>query len=475
MKWTIKMPTGGEAGGLRIGALARRARSIFGFLALGLVLFLIFVWISLPTRAIAWRIGHEARARGILVDIEDVSISPFGSASLHRVTWTYEPSRPGQVPDSLYLETVEIDVSLLALLTGGMEVELETAIDDAKITAFYDKDADGAAVKVDIDDLPLYDVPKLRQAINAPVRGLFGLHVDLKIPENKFARAQGSIDISCAACEVGDGETLVFVPGVSSGILAKGVTLPKIDFGSFAGRLTVADGIASTEGIEVKSDDVLMKLTGSMTLNDPVGRSSLGFDVWVQLTESLQGRSETLKLMVQTANPNARPDPPDDAWLAFKLRGTVARPKFMGIKTKTKEEKDREKREKAREAEAKKKAKEAEKAKAKAKPKPKLDPEPEPEPEAKEPTREEPTRPEPTREEPPSTAEMPSTAEPPSTADPAGAPDPTNEAPDAAALPAAQAEAEPAAETGGEPQGGGEGAGGGEGGADTGAAGESPT
>ena len=454
MKWTIKMPEGG-AEGLR--RALRRGRALLGYAALGLVLFMIFIWLSLPTRAIAWRIGHEARQRGLVLDIEDLSVSPFGGATLRNVTWTYAPSRPGQVPDSLFLEQVEIDVSILALLMGGVEVEVVTSIDDSTITALYERDDDGAVVKIDIDELPLYDVPKLRQALNAPVRGLFGLHVDLTVPGNKFAKAQGSIDISCTGCKVGDGESLVFIPGVSSGMMAKGVTLPEIDFGSFAGRLAVADGIAATEGIEIKSDDVLLKLTGSMTLSDPIGKSELGFDVWVQLTEALQARSDTLRLTVQTAHPNARPDPPDDAWLAFKLRGTVKSPRFMGIKTKSREERLREQREKAREAEAKKKEKaEAKKAAAAAKPEPpKPAPKPEPEP-APEPVRPSaPPTPAPTAiaepPEPAVIAEVPDSTMVPSTAEVPGGGDATASGETGGPAPGGEGGVGEGGDTGGEP------------------------
>jgi type II secretion system protein N len=461
MKWTIKVP-GATSGALNgVGRLLRELRGALGYIALALVAFVVFVWISLPTRAIAWRIGHEARARGMLIDIKDVSISPWGGVTLHDVSWTYAPSRPGQVPDSLLLEVVEIDVSVIALLFGGVEVELETSIDDATITATYESDEDGARVKLDIDDLALYDVPKLRQALNAPVYGAFGLHADLEAPGNKFASARGTIDISCAACRVGDGETLLFVPGVSTGIMAKGVTLPQIDFGSMSGRLTVADGIATTEGIEIKSDDVLLKLTGAMTLKDPINRSEFGFDMMVQLTEALQSRSDTLRLMIQTAHPNTRPDPPDDAWLAFKLRGTVGGPRFVGIKTKTREDKLREKREKEREKEAKKreaeaKAKAAKEARA-AEPKPAPKPEPEPEPEL------------PMPEPEPAVARIePTPPPPPPEPEPEPEPEPPTMAPDSTMVPSYDpAMGGAPVESGGPEQGegGGEGAGGGDSGA----------
>lgn len=410
MKWTIKAPRGGMDL-FRRGL--RSARKTAGYFALGLAIFFIAVWISLPTRAIAWRIAHEAKTRGILLDIEDLSLSPFGGATLHGVTWTYAPSRPGQIPDSLFLEEVDVDLSLLSLLFGTVSVEIESAIDDGTIHATYVRSKEESRVTVDIAELPLYDVPKLRQALNSPVKGLFELHVDLTVPENKFAQAQGTIDIACNHCKVGDGETLTFVPGATTGIMAKGVTLPEIDFGTLGGRLTVADGVASTEGIETTSEDLTLKLTGSMALKDPIQRSTFEFDMRLLVTEALQSRSEPLKLMVQTAPATSRLDPPEEEWMAFKLRGTVSRPRFMGIKTKTPEEKRRERREKEREKARSKPTKPA------PKPKPKKEA-PKPEPTEKP---EEPETPEPPREEPDSTRVNTATA----TAMPVPPPEPQEE------------------------------------------------
>ncbi len=346
--------------------ILRKVRRIAGYVGLTLILFILFVWMSLPTRAIAWRISHEAKARGYIVDVEDVSISPFGGASLHNVTWTFEASRAGQIPRNFFVEEVEVDVSLVRLLFGTLRVDVEAVIEEGTITAMYQRDDAESVIKLDIDELPLYDVPKLQQAVNAPVRGLFGLHVDLTLEKDKFTKALGTIDISCARCRVGDGETLLFIPGVKKGIMAKGITLPEIDFGNLKGRLNVEDGAAKTEGIETSSDDLKFKLLGSMNLRDPFAKSAFEFDIKVLLTEELQSASEPLRLMVQTRSKKTFLDPPEEDWMGFKLRGTVARPEFMGIKSKSREERKRARREKAR-SRARKKAAKGKKKKKKTK------------------------------------------------------------------------------------------------------------
>jgi len=347
-----------EPGGDRMRLLARRLRGVAGYAFLFIAVFFVFVWVCLPTRAIAWRIGQAARDAGYIVDVEDVSIRPWGAVTLYNVRWTFQPSHAGQIPRKLELPEVAVDVSVLGLLFGNYDVEVDTRIDDATIHAAYTRSDSESTVKISVVELQLYDVPKLQQSVNAPLSGLFGLEVDLTLPENLFAKAEGQISIQCSSCKIGDGETLLFVPG-ATGIMTKGITLPLIDLGSLGGSLVVSEGKATAEKFETDSDDITLKISGGMTLADPFGKSEFGFDLKLLVKPALQDRAEPLKLMVQTASASTKLDPPEEAWLGFKLRGTGGRPKFMGIKTKSREEQERERRQKSLEKQAKAKAKKA--------------------------------------------------------------------------------------------------------------------
>jgi len=371
MKFTVKLP--GAAGikgkGLSGRKLLRMVRRGLGYFALFVFVFVFATWLSLPTDAIAWRIGHEARKAGYAIDVRGVSVSPFGGITLEEVTWIYEPSRPGQIPENFYLEEVDIDISLLSLIIGRISVEVDSAIDDATIHAEYRRSSSESTIKFEVNELPLYEVPKVRQAVNAPLTGLFGVKVDLTMAENKWVNAEGSIEISCAACTVGDGETLMYVPGVKRGLLVEGLTLPEIELGSLGGTLQVANGLASTEGIETTSKDLQAKLTGTMDLNDPFKRSRVDFQIKFFLTDALREKSEKLNLMVQTADPKARLEGEEEGWLAYSLYGSISRPRFVPKRAKSKTDSRRERRErekqKAADREKKKRKKSAAKKPAK--------------------------------------------------------------------------------------------------------------
>ncbi|MCY0992340.1 type II secretion system protein GspN [Nannocystis sp. ILAH1] len=347
-------PIGGFGDRMRL--FSRRLRSSAGWVFLAVFVFFAFIWISLPTRALAWRIGHQARQAGYLIDIEDMSVRPWGSATLYNVTWTYAPSHPGQIPHQMVLDAVDVDFSILGyLLLGNIDVEVDTVLDEAPIHAEYARSSSESSIKIEVTELPLGSVPKLQQALGAPLRGLFALHVDMTMPENLFEKAEGSVSLECASCLIGDGQELLFIPG-SSGITAKGITIPEIDLGTLVGKLKVSEGRITVEDFKTKSADIELEVTGDMPLKDPFSKSEFAFQMKLLVTQALQDKSETLRFAVQTAGPSSRMDPPDEGWLGFKLRGTVGKPRFMGVKTKTTEERMLERRQKNAEREAAKKA-----------------------------------------------------------------------------------------------------------------------
>ncbi|MFV8749822.1 type II secretion system protein GspN [Nannocystaceae bacterium ST9] len=329
------------------------------------IVFLVSAWISLPTRSIAWRIAHEARLKGLNITVEDVSIRPWGSATLHEVVWNFAPSRPDSNPVPFVVEELDISFSVLGyLLFDEIDVEFEGTLDEGTIAGGYFKGEDEARFKVDIADLPVYGVPKLQDAVSAPVRGIFGLSIDLTMPGGKWSEANGRMEVHCYSCTIGDGESKLFVPGTKkTSMLSKGVTIPEIDLGTLDGVLVVEDGKAVAEEFGNESEDIRIKIGGDITFKDPVGSSQLNLLIKVFVSPTLRSRSDQLDLMVATASDKVKMDPPDDGWLGFYLEGNFKNRRFRGIKSKTKAEALRDKRE-AREK--RKKDAEAKRAKAKA-------------------------------------------------------------------------------------------------------------
>ncbi len=375
MKLNIRLPGRKTAdatltGGLltetpRLASFTRGLRKNGAWIIGGVLLFTLFVWITAPTRAIAWRIGHEIKKRGYQIEVEDVSMSLFGGLALENVRWTFTPSRPGQVPQQFVAEELEVDVAVLKLLFGIYDVDVTGSIDEGTLEANFTQGGDESTFTVELSNLPLYAVPKATQALNAPLMGTVAMKVDLTMPDGKFAMTKGVVEVSCSECRVGDGETLLFVPG-ARGLLAKGITVPEIDLGSLSGRIVFENGVGTTDGaIEAESDDVHLTINGTIDLKDPFSKSRFNLVMKLEISEALQNQADSIRLMVQTAPKSQRLAAPEKG-LGFKLTGPLSKPRFRGINSKSREEVLRERRDKARkraEARARKKKERAKKKK----------------------------------------------------------------------------------------------------------------
>ncbi len=329
-----------------VGRKFMRGALWFGGLFL---VFLIAAWVSLPTDAIAWRISHEARKAGFNITIEEVSLRPWGSATLEGVSWNLAPSRPTSTPVPFVIEELDVSFSVLKyLLFDDLDIEFEGRLDEGMIRGAY-VSGDDSKVSLEISDLPLYGVPKLQDSVNAPVRGLFALKVDLEAPNNEWAKASGSLEVHCASCTIGDGETKLYVPSAkASSMLSKGVTIPMIDLGTLDGVLQVKDGKAIADEFGNESEDILIRISGDITFKDPIGKSRLNLLIKILMTDKLRESSDNVELLVATASPKVKMDPPNEGWIAMVLEGNFKNRRFRGIKQLTKAQAQRAKRDASR-------------------------------------------------------------------------------------------------------------------------------
>ena len=342
-----QLPTDMASGG-RARLLSRKVRNLALWAGVFLFFFVSASVIALPTQAVAWRISHLAKSKGYLIDIEDVSVYPWGTVTLENVTWTFEPSRPDMPPQQYFMEKVDVSVGLFALLGGAVDVEVETAREMGRIRGHYLREEGDSTIRFEIEDLPLYDVPKATQVLNVPLTGVVAMRVDLTLPKNKLSKAKGTIDITCAACTAGDGESKLYVPGSK---FKNGLKLPQVNLGTITGKIGVEKGLATIEEtIDTQSEDLTMSLEGSLKLKDDISKSRLKMFLKVELSESFQERAEAVRWAYQSAT-TSKLSPPERG-LGFRIEGFLNAPKLRGANTKTRAEKDAERRERYKEAEA---------------------------------------------------------------------------------------------------------------------------
>lgn len=314
-------------------------RASFAWIVLGIAFFLLFAYLAIPTKAIAWRLGYEAAKAGYNVTVEDVSVRPWGVAVLRGVRWTYEPTRKGIPPQKYFVDALRVRVRILPLLWRSFEVYVTTdrAPEDetGDIEVFYRLQEDMTELDVHVDNIELWDVPKASQALGVPLSGYVTLTVNLKVPKHRLQATTGTIAFECSECRAGDGESKLYMPGAKSSLSEEGLTIPEIDIGSLNGRFVVDDGSATLDPpLVAESDDMSLSVTGGIDFQEPITNSQFAMLLKVALSDALLSRSDRVELMYNGAAVDSKLDPPEEG-LGFKLRGSVTKPKFYGIKAET--------------------------------------------------------------------------------------------------------------------------------------------
>ena len=304
------------------------------------------------------------------------------------MVWSFKPSRADSTPVPFVIEELDVSFSVIKyLMFDTVDVEFEGLMDEGTLAGSFYKSEDESKIAFDISDLPLYGVPKLQDAVNAPVRGIFAINVDMTAPGNEWSKASGRLEVHCYSCTIGDGETKLYVPGSKkTSMLAKGVTIPEIDLGTLDGVLDIVDGKAVAEEFGTESDDIVFKISGDIEFKDPIANSRLNLLIKVFIDPSLRQRSDNIDLLVVTASPKVKMDPPDEGWMGVVLEGNFKNRRFRGIKSKSKAEQLREKRDQRR-SRAKDRAEKRAQQRAQQQPKPSTEPEqaePEADPSAEE-------------------------------------------------------------------------------------------
>lgn len=203
----------------RLGRRGTLVLRYVGIVVLALVVFVLALQATFPYERV------KDRAIEALSGSYDVSIGGVergwkpGRVYFKAVTLRTRPTKPEETVSTFFIEKLEVDLGILAVLGMNLSVDLDAKIGAGHIKGNITLPKFGkAGVKLDLEgsDLPGANLP-LRSVIGLPMTGKldFAVALDLPVTKNKMGRsltdwskADGSIDLSCpTGCTLGDGHT----------------------------------------------------------------------------------------------------------------------------------------------------------------------------------------------------------------------------------------------------------------------------
>lgn len=312
-----------------------RRSLIVGFLAT--VVIIAVMWINIPRRAIAWRIEREVAKQGYNLALSKVSVlRPWGKARLDDLVWTLPSKSSKEQADSVHIDALDVSGSMWSyLMDEVVDVDLLATLPEGTIQADV-REKDGVvAITGKAKGVPLEWIPKLRSSLQTTVEGKADLVYDLRVEERKISRLNGTLEIFCKDCAVGDGNSKIKLPG-ATGMAKNGITIPRLHLGELQSRIVFDNGQATVEKFEFNGDDVKVRAEGTIEIKD--GKNGFRPDVGVEVffDPKLQERSDTFQLMVNSSL-KAKLEGDKKGWLGYRWVYYPLKRKsvFLGVKSRT--------------------------------------------------------------------------------------------------------------------------------------------
>lgn len=321
-----------------LGPRARKALRIVGFIALGLVTFIFALQWTFPFHRVKDKIVEVLSAK-YEVEIGEVERGLIpGRMYLKAFTLRTRPKNPEDIATTFYVERLEVDVGLFALMRGVASIDIDAKIGAGHITGNISLSKGETQIHLDGDNLPSERLP-MREGIGLPMSGKVDFKFDLDLPNQKlksgragpnWQKAEGGATLECrSGCTFGDGKTKLkpkLKNNRNQAFAADGIEFGKVNITSLLAKIEIAKGQLTVKRFESKSDDGELHVQFAMTLaqdiNDSMATGCLRFTGSQAL---LKREAKTFAAISTTGAPLG----PDNLY-HIKLDGKVKEMKRLG-------------------------------------------------------------------------------------------------------------------------------------------------
>jgi type II secretion system protein N len=264
------------------GALRPRARLLarwLGFAAVGIATFIVALQLTFPFDRVKDQItGSLADKYDVAIGGVERSIIP-GRMFFNAVTLRTRPARAGDVATTFYIDRLELNVGLFALLRGTAAVRFDARIGAGHITGTIALSRAATSIDVIGEDLPSARLPT-REVLGLPMSGNVQFALVLELPGDttpagkpaaSWARALGTATLACpSGCAVGDGKTKLKVTlknQRSAAFTEGGIDFGKINIDTLLAGVEIKNGKLDVTRFELRSPDGELHVDFDMALS----------------------------------------------------------------------------------------------------------------------------------------------------------------------------------------------------------------
>jgi type II secretion system protein N len=232
-------------------------------------------------------------------------------------------------PTVLTIDSAHARVALLPLLIGSVKIHFGASAFDGSISGQTSESDGTRKIELEMTDLSLEKATLLGDIIGLPLSGKVNGQVELMLPEGKFTKADGKVELKIHGLAAGDGKAKI----------RDTIALPKLEAGDLVFNGEAATGQFKVAEFSAQGPDLELVSEGSIRLRDPLSTSLLTLSTRFHFTDRYTNKNDTTRGIFGAPGSsipglfdldakNKRAKGPD-GFYGWRVSGTLNQPLFM--------------------------------------------------------------------------------------------------------------------------------------------------
>ncbi len=209
----------------------------------------------------------ERRASGWNVDIAELEPSFVTGVDMTSVRVTKLAADLESAPSEIIIDEAHARISLLALLTGTVDVSFDLAMAGGTIEGELQRSDTTIAIKAALDSVNLRQISMVQSALGLPIEGVVSGNVDVTLGAES-AQTNGSAQLTIDRLAIGNGRAELKPPGMT-----KGIALERLAAGKLEIEIKIEEGTAKIEKLHGRGPDLELDGSGTIRLAQPFSAS----------------------------------------------------------------------------------------------------------------------------------------------------------------------------------------------------------
>lgn len=324
----------------------RRVLRFLGYAAFYLFALLVFAYVTFPYARLRDRLVQEFNARqtgpdALRLEIDDLDSYWFSGVEAQGVRLIpavkpavvatpgaggTEPAAPK--PRVMLIDSARVRVGLLGLLFGSTRLSFGADAFGGVVSGSSVDSAESRRVEVELDALSLAEAPMLSDAVGLPLAGTLSGAIEFLLPENKLAKAEGTIDLKIEGLSAGDGKAKI----------RDTLAIPKIEAGTLVLQGESTAGVLKIGKFEASGPHLELVAEGSARLRDPAPASLLNLTARFRFTDRYKNQNEITRSLFGAPgstipglfdmDPKIKRAKRPDGFYGWRVSGNLTSPSF---------------------------------------------------------------------------------------------------------------------------------------------------